>query len=95
MRQELSRLGVDVSELADVIAGLRALDDQRVYGDADEIARLQAEVIRGLKEFEYTLRRQLDADEERLFLSGSDDVPDGYREMVEDYYEALAGGSGR
>jgi hypothetical protein len=81
--------------MGDVIAGLRALDDQRVYGDAEEIARLQAAVIRGLKEFEYTLRRQLDADDERLFLSGSDEVPEGYREMVEDYYEALAGSTSR
>lgn len=95
LRQELSRLGVDVSQMAEVIAGLRALDDQRVYGDAEEIARLQSSVIRGLKEFEYALRRQLDAGEEQLFLSGSDEVPEGYREMVEEYYKALAGGSSR
>ncbi len=90
LRQELARQGVDVSALAEVIAGMRALDDARVYGDLAEIERLQATVIRGLKEFEYALRRELDADEERLFLSGSDQVPEGYREMVEKYYRSLA-----
>ena len=45
----------------------------------------------GLKEFEYVLRRSLrGAGEERLFLSGADEVPPEYRELVEEYYRALA-----
>jgi hypothetical protein len=44
-----------------------------------------------LKEFEFNLRRQLELDDDqRLFLSGSDAVPEGYRELVEQYYRELS-----
>ena len=57
---------------------------------------LQEQVIRGLKEFEYALRRQIDQDDDReLLLTGSDEVPEGYRELVEKYYKSLAGESQR
>ena len=40
---------------------------------------------------QYTLRRQLIGPEaERLFLSGSDEIPAEYRAMVEEYYRRLA-----
>jgi hypothetical protein len=55
------------------------------------VRRLQEAVIEGLKEFEYSLRRQLRSDEEgRLYLSGSEDVPRGFRELVEEYYRELS-----
>lgn len=92
LRGDLRSLGVDAAELEDIVAALRALDDERVYRDLDEIERLQAAAIQRLKEFEYALRRQVEgADEERLFLSGSDEVPPDYRELVEEYYRALSG----
>jgi hypothetical protein len=30
------------------------------------------------------------ADDQKLLLSGSDEVPEGFRKMVEEYYRALA-----
>jgi hypothetical protein len=70
---------------------LRDLDDSRVYDDPDELRTLQTAVIQGLKDFEFGLRRELGAlDLEKLFLSGSDEVPDGYRELVEEYYRSLS-----
>jgi hypothetical protein len=87
----LGQDGVDVGEIDNLLAYLRSLDDRRVYGDLDEIERLRSEVIQGLKEFEYVLRRQVDGpQDERLFLSGSDEVPPGYRELVEEYYRNLS-----
>jgi hypothetical protein len=68
----LGQDGVDVGEIDNLLAYLRSLDDRRVYGDLDEIERLRSEVIQGLKEFEYVLRRQVDGpQDERLFLSVS------------------------
>jgi hypothetical protein len=32
----------------------------------------------------------LGAERERLFLSGTDEVPEGYRKLVEEYYRALS-----
>ena len=36
-----------------------------------------------IKRFEYTLRRRLDANANQVFLSGTDDVPEQYRKLVE------------
>ena len=59
--------------------------------DPRDIAALQAAVVDGLKTYEFTLRRMvLGAEKDRLFLSGSDDVPEGYRKLVEEYYRMLA-----
>jgi hypothetical protein len=92
LRDDLAREGVDVGDLGEVIAGLRPLDDDRAYGDLEEVLRLQEAVIQGLKEFEFTLRREAAADaEDRVFLSPPDEVPPGYRDQVEEYYRSLSG----
>ncbi len=69
---------------------MRQLDDSRVYQDAEEIARLQTFVIEGLKRFEYQLRREVDGESEELFLAGSDEVPTGFRDLIEEYFRSLA-----
>jgi hypothetical protein len=91
LRQELEREGVDVRELDEVIAGLRSIGRSRDIGDPLGLERLESEIIQGLKDFEYTLRKQLLGTEElRPFLAGSEDVPSEYRELVEEYYRELA-----
>ena len=58
----------------------------------ESIAVLERDIVQGLKEFEYSLRRSLTpSDDGRLLQVGDDEVPDGYEEMVEEYYKALAG----
>jgi hypothetical protein len=69
---------------------MRELDDQRVYADAAELERLQSFVVEGLKQFEYQLRRELSEEDAQLFLSGSDEVPAGFRELIEEYYRSLS-----
>ena len=91
LRQRMRQEGIDVEALSQVLARLRELDRRRTFDDPAEIARLQAAAIEGLKEFEYALRREVQGPEaDRLLLSGSDEVPDGFREMVEEYYRALS-----
>ena len=48
-----------------------------------------------IKRFEYTLRRRLDANASQVFLSGTDDVPEQYRKLVEQYYRSLSKGGGK
>ncbi len=91
LRQRMRREGIEVSTLSDVLAGLRRLDSRSVFDDPAEIARLQQAAIEGLKEFEYGLRRRFSGPEsDRLLLSGSDEVPQGFKELVEEYYRALS-----
>ncbi len=91
LRDELRREGVGTPDLDAAIARLRQLENRRIYGDPKGLDELQAAIIAGLKEFEYVLSRQIDPTDDRdLLLSGSDEVPDGYRELVEEYYKSLA-----
>ncbi len=94
--QELGRLlreeGADVTDLGGLLRALRELDSDRVYRNADELARLQTFVTEGMKRFEFSLRRQFDLQGEEIALSGSDEVPSEYRAQVEEYYRALASG---
>ncbi len=91
LRRELSREGVDVSQLDRMIAQLRALESARVYNDTEELQRLQGGVVEGFKAFEFALRRAMEGDlTDRPLLGGTSDVPAEYRKMVEEYYKALA-----
>ena len=91
LREQLSDAGVGVEELDDVIGAMRALDDRRVYDDMEEILRLQTQILEGVKRFEFGLRRAAgEGDSERLLLSGSDEVPQGFRQLIEEYYRSLS-----
>jgi hypothetical protein len=75
---------------------MRALERARVYDDPEEAARLQAAVADGLKAFEFALRRRLEgAGGEQVRLGAGDQVPPGFRALVEEYYRSLARGGGR
>lgn len=91
LREQLADAGVGVEELDDVIRSMRALDDRRVYDDMEEILRLQTQILEGVKRFEFGLRRAAGEDDpERLLLSGSDEVPQGFRQLIEEYYRSLS-----
>ena len=91
LRRELAAQGRGVAELDRLIARLRELESRRSYDDAEEIARLQAAVIEGFKAFEFALWRDVEQQtgaEPRL--GGADEVPAGFRALVEEYYRSLA-----
>ena len=93
----LERSGVDPQELATMIEAMRALDRDRTYDDPEEVLRLQQAVLEGMKQLEFRLRRELADDEDQILLNQDGDVPEGFRELVEEYYRALSrrpGGSG-
>jgi len=44
-----------------------------------------------LKQLEFGLRRELEGEsQDRVFISGSDDVPRGFEDLVDEYYRALS-----
>jgi hypothetical protein len=92
LRDQLREEGVDPSELDRIIGRLRGLGSGESLAGPESIAVLERDIVQGLKEFEFGLRKSiLPSDEERLLQVGTDEVPDGYEEMVENYYKALAG----
>jgi uncharacterized protein DUF4175 len=90
LRRQLQQAGVNPRDLDDVLRDLRALDNDRVYVDPKGLEQLQAAAIDKLKRFEFTLRRKADSGNDSLSLSGSDQVPDGFRQAIEEYYRSLA-----
>ena len=86
---------IDAKELDEIIKGLRKLDDEGLYANPETLARLEQSVTDNIKRFEYTLRRRLDANASQVFLSGTDDVPEQYRKLVEQYYRSLSKGGGK
>jgi hypothetical protein len=80
---------IDPRELDEIVKALRELQDDRIYQNVEELARLQAFVADSLKRFEFGLRRQLDAGAGAIVLSGSDEVPEEFRKLVEQYYRSL------
>jgi len=95
LRRLLSQQKLDTKEIDEILRGLRKLDDDSAYANADTLARLEQAVTDNIKRFEYTLRRKLDANASQVFLSGSDDVPEQYRKLVEQYYRSLSKGGGK
>ena len=74
-----------------MIGALRQLDREDVYLDMAELNRLQSQIVEGLKQLEFVLRREMEGEgQDRVFVSGSDEVPTGFRRLVEEYYRALS-----
>jgi hypothetical protein len=94
LRQGLRGLGEDVSDLDELIRAMRRLDDSRAYNDIQEIQALQAAMLEVAKRFEFGLRRRLGGEGDEILLKGSDEVPPGFEDLVEEYYRALARGRG-
>jgi hypothetical protein len=90
LRRDLAAENIDPRELDEILRALRQLDDPRVYQDVSELQRLQSVVSEGLKRFEFGLRRRVDADRNSVVLSGSDEVPEEFRKLVQEYYRSLA-----
>ena len=90
LRRLLDSEQFEVGDLDQIIQQMRDLDDLRRYQDPEAIAKLQAFVLEELKRFEYRLRREITEENEELFLAGNEEMPDGFRDLVEEYFRALS-----
>ena len=90
IRRLLEPENFPAGELDEIIQRMREFDDPRVYQDAAVLAGLQSLLLENLKRFEYRLRREVDTENEQLFLALSEDVPPGFRELIEEYYRSLS-----
>ena len=86
----VAEAGADPSDLEAMIAAMRALDRDRTYDDPDEVRRLRSALVESMKQVEFRLRREFAAPNEEHLLHLSGDVPEAYRELVEEYFRALS-----
>jgi hypothetical protein len=96
LSDQLTDAGRSVEELRGVLEAFQRLQDDDIYADPAALAELHGDMLDRLKMLEFGLRREVEGEaERRATLTGADEVPDGYRRLVEEYYRALArGGSG-
>jgi hypothetical protein len=93
LRRELAGQGIDVSQLDRSIEAMRQLERSGALDDPRAAERLEAQVIDGLKDFEFALARKLaGAQPDGPALGTRSPVPEEYRAAVEEYYRSLAGG---
>ena len=91
LRDDLRQLGMSAEDLDAILRQMKDWNVRGINNDPLALEALRAKVIEGLRQFEYRLWRDLEGESgERLFLAGSDEVPPGYRELVEEYYKNLA-----
>ena len=90
LRRQLQAGGVNPRELDEIMRDLQKFDNERIYVDPRGLEQLQAAAIDKLKKFEFGLRRKAESGNESLSLSGSDQVPEGFRQAIEEYYRSLA-----
>lgn len=87
LQRDLQRQGVDTKELDRAIVNLRSMLDPSRLQETHAAADLKAQTIDGLKTFEFGLRRN--ADDDRVVIDRTGDVPPAYRQSVEEYYRAI------
>jgi hypothetical protein len=94
LEAQLRNAGRPADDLQIVLEAMQRLAQEGAYDDPIQVAQLQAEALDALKRLEFGLRRDVEGEApQRARLTGSDDVPEGYRALVEEYYRTLARGA--
>ncbi len=89
-RRALEESGISSPQAAALAQRLQGLASDRNFKDPLGLAELTGQVADDIKMLEYVLRREADGQRPELQLSGSEELPPGYRAMVEEYYRTLA-----
>ena len=71
------------------IDSMRGLSPDDLIGDPRAVAALESDVLDALREFEFDLRRALRGGQTDVVATGAERAPEGYEEMVEEYFRAL------
>ena len=96
LRDALREGGRPAEELQAVLEAMERFEEDGIYADPASLADLHEDMLNRVKRLEFQLRRDVEGDADRpATLNGLDEVPDGYRRLVEEYYRALARSGGR
>jgi hypothetical protein len=91
LRDQFRDLGRPVEDLEAVLENLDRLQGRGAITNPRDLAAIHEDMLDQLKRIEFGLRREVEGEaDRRATLTGSDDVPDGYRTLVEEYYRSLA-----
>jgi hypothetical protein len=92
VRREAAAQGVGTQELDRAIQAMRELENTGAFGDPKGLEQLQSAMLERLKDFEFALYRTVAGSADgRPAVGARAAAPAEYRQMVEEYYRALAG----
>jgi hypothetical protein len=89
-RRALEESGVSSPQATALAQRLQGLATDRNLKDPLGLADLAGQVADDIKMLEYALRLEAEGKRPELQLSGSEELPPGYRALVEEYYRSLA-----
>jgi hypothetical protein len=91
LRDQLAQQGMDVAPLDRVMQGMRAGGRSDAFDDSPNARALRAQVVEGLKAYEFALRRALgEAGSTKVMLDRSGEAPAAFRSYVEEYYRSIS-----
>jgi hypothetical protein len=90
LRDDLRRQGINTEELDRAITQLQRLEGTGMSGDPKGLDQLQADVIAGLKQFEFSLFKQLGIGTAKQPATGMRaDTPPEFKAWVDEYFKAI------
>lgn len=90
LQRELKKGGLPAQDAEAIVRRMRGLDSDRGFADPLGLSKLTAEVVEDLKMLEFAIRRQVEGEGPKLYLSGSEELPAGYKALVEEYFRSLS-----
>jgi hypothetical protein len=89
-RRALEEGGVSSADARSISERIASLSPSRAMKDPLGVAELTAQIANDLKMLEFVLRREIEGKKPSLQLAGSEELPPGYRALVEEYYRSLS-----
>lgn len=68
---------------------LQALSNEKNLKNPTGLQELYQTAVQKFKLLEFEIRKRVDTSNDQLFLSGSEDVPPAFKELIAEYYKAL------
>jgi hypothetical protein len=92
LRTQMERAGQSTENLDRAMDAMRNMRLREAYANLPQVALLQQQLFESMRQVEFALRREVEGETaDRVFTSGADAVPQGFRGLVEEYYRKLAG----
>lgn len=96
LKRQLQQAGVapkDLTPVDDVVKALQALG--RSSEPPKDLQDLYKSAVDKFKALDFAIRKRVDTSNEQLFLSGSEDIPDSFKTLIQEYYRQLAKKGGK
>jgi hypothetical protein len=98
VRRQLQQAGVaqkDLVPVDDILKALRDLGSDQGLRNPKGLQELYTAALDKFKALDFAIRKRLDTSSEQLYLSGSEDVPEAFRTLIQEYYRQLAKKGGK